>query len=145
MEINLLKGVPTSLFESHYFTELFGTTHQWFVPLALICLIFLKPIATGLTVGAGGSGGIFAPSLYTGGLVGFLVGLIFQWIYPEAPVNLSHFTLVGMCGVMSGVLHAPLTAIFLIATCSFWLVVGTHSTRPKRFAQRWVFKVSIRS
>ena len=115
MVINLLKGAPTSLFESHYFTELFGTTHQWFVPLALLCLIFLKPIATGLTVGAGGSGGIFAPSLYMGGLVGFLVGLIFQWIYPESPVNLSHFTLVGMCGVMSGVLHAPLTSIFLIA------------------------------
>ena len=43
------------------------------------------------------------------------------------------------------VFFAQPTAIFLIATCSFWLVVGTHSTRPKRFAQRWVFKVSIRS
>ncbi|MAJ52148.1 MAG: chloride channel protein [Flammeovirgaceae bacterium] len=115
MVINLLKGTPPSLFESNYFTELFGITHKWLVPLAILCLIFLKPIATGLTLGAGGSGGIFAPSLYMGGLVGFLVGLIFQWIYPEAPVSLSHFTLVGMCGVMSGVLHAPLTAIFLIA------------------------------
>ena len=43
------------------------------------------------------------------------------------------------------VFFAQPTAIFLIATCSFWLVVGTHSTRPKRFTQRWVFKVSIRS
>ena len=113
--INLLKGVPTALFESNYFSNLLGNTHQWFIPLVLFFLILLKPIATGLTLGAGGSGGIFAPSLYMGGLVGCMGGLIFQWIYPEAPVNLSHFTLVGMCGVMSGVLHAPLTAIFLIA------------------------------
>ena len=115
MVINLLRGAPTSLFESNYFTNLLGTTHQWFIPLALFFLMLLKPIATGLTLGAGGNGGIFAPSLYMGGLVGCIVGMIFQWIYPEAPVNLSHFTLVGMCGVMSGVLHAPLTAIFLIA------------------------------
>ena len=91
-----------------------SNTHQWFIPLLLFFLILLKPIATGLTLGAGGSGGIFALVIY--GWISRLYGWSdFSMVYPEAPVNLSHFTLVGMCGVMSGVLHAPLTAIFLIA------------------------------
>ena len=77
-------------------------------------VLLIKPLATGLTIGAGGNGGIFAPSLFIGGFTGF--------VYAEAmnllnlgKLSVSNFTLVGMCGAMSGVLHAPLTAIFLIA------------------------------
>ena len=77
-------------------------------------ILLIKPLATGLTIGAGGNGGIFAPSLFIGGFTGF--------VYAEAmnllnlgKLSVSNFTLVGMCGAMSGVLHAPLTAIFLIA------------------------------
>jgi|TARA_B110000503_G_scaffold132756_2_gene209125 chloride channel protein, CIC family len=115
MVIKLLNDAPSALFKHHILNDLFSSGHFLFLPLALMGVILLKPIATGLTIGSGGSGGIFAPSLYMGGLVGFFVGLVIQLIYPSAPINLSHFTLVGMCGVMSGVLHAPLTAIFLIA------------------------------
>ena len=77
-------------------------------------VLLIKPVASALTIGAGGSGGIFAPSLFLGGITGFLyadtLGLLDSNL-----VSVSNFTLVGMCGVMSGVLRAPLTAIFLIA------------------------------
>jgi len=77
-------------------------------------IILLKPVATSVTIEAGGSGGIFGPSLFLGGVVGFFVSYSINQISTDQ-VSLSNFTLVGMCGVMSGVLHAPLTAIFLIA------------------------------
>lgn len=80
----------------------------------LLLILLVKPIATALTIGAGGSGGIFAPSLFMGGLTGYAFSSTANsWF--NASLSTSNFTLVGMCGVMSGVLHAPLTAIFLIA------------------------------
>lgn len=82
--------------------------------LFFVGIIFLKPIASALTIESGGSGGIFAPSLFLGGVVGFFFAFSFNQISPTE-ISLSNFTLIGMCGVMSGVLHAPLTAIFLIA------------------------------
>lgn len=82
--------------------------------LFMLGVVFFKPIASSLTIESGGSGGIFAPSLFLGGVVGFLFAFSINYISP-AEISLSNFTLVGMCGVMSGVLHAPLTAIFLIA------------------------------
>ena len=82
--------------------------------LFMLGVVFFKPIASSLTIESGGSGGIFAPSLFLGGVVGFLFAFSVNYISP-AEISLSNFTLVGMCGIMSGVLHAPLTAIFLIA------------------------------
>jgi CIC family chloride channel protein len=78
-------------------------------------IVLIKPIATALTIGSGGSGGIFAPSLFLGGITGYLSAITINNIAGSNIVSLSNFTLVGMCGVMSGVLHAPLTGIFLIA------------------------------
>jgi len=84
--------------------------------LALICL--LKAFATSFTIFGGGNGGNFAPSLFAGGSVGFLFAVICQQIgFTEVPT--SNLVLVGMAGAMSGVLYAPLTAIFLIAESSF--------------------------
>jgi len=82
--------------------------------LFMLGVVFFKPIASSLTIESGGSGGIFAPSLFLGGVLGFLYAFSINYISPS-DISLSNFTLVGMCGVMSGVLHAPLTAIFLIA------------------------------
>lgn len=82
--------------------------------LFLVGIILFKPIASSLTMESGGSGGIFAPSLFLGGVVGFIFAFIINYIFPGS-ISLSNFALAGMCGVMSGVLHAPLTAIFLIA------------------------------
>ncbi|MGD0582057.1 MAG: chloride channel protein [Bacteroidales bacterium] len=92
-----------------YFDENFVT-----ISLFMVCLIFLKVIATSSTNGAGGVGGIFAPTLFMGGVNGFLVaGLLNKFVGLNLPDN--RFVLVGMAGMMAGVMHAPLTAIFLIA------------------------------
>jgi CIC family chloride channel protein len=77
-------------------------------------LIFLKVVATSSTNGAGGVGGIFAPTLFIGGINGFFVaGLLKRFFQVDLPDN--RFVLAGMAGMMAGVMHAPLTAIFLIA------------------------------
>lgn len=78
-------------------------------------IILLKPIASAITIGAGGSGGIFAPSLYVGGILGFVFAYAKNMMGFHIPLPLAHFTLVAMCGLMSGVQHSPLSAIFLIA------------------------------
>lgn len=83
--------------------------------LALICI--LKVFATSLTIFGGGNGGNFAPSLFAGGTWGFLFATLCQQLgLTDVPVG--NLVLVGMAGVMSGVLYAPLTAIFLIAESS---------------------------
>lgn len=87
----------------------------WFVLVFLGFIILLKPIASAITLGAGGSGGIFAPSLYVGGILGFVFAYAKNMLGFHIPLPLAHFALVGMCGLMSGVLHSPLSAIFLIA------------------------------
>ncbi len=83
--------------------------------LSLFGLLLIKPVATAITIGAGGNGGIFAPSLFSGGVLGFLFAGVVNIMPVSTEISISNFTLVGMCGVMSGILHAPLTAIFLIA------------------------------
>ena len=86
----------------------------WMVALFMACLVFLKVLATSSTNGAGGVGGIFAPVLFTGGTVGYLfASLLSRFLDIDLPDN--RFVLVGMAGLMAGVMHAPLTAIFLIA------------------------------
>jgi CIC family chloride channel protein len=78
------------------------------------CLVLLKVIASSSTNGAGGVGGIFAPTLFIGGINGYLIaGILKRVTNLELPDN--RFVLVGMAGMMAGVMHAPLTAIFLIA------------------------------
>ncbi len=86
-----------------------------FILVFLGFIILLKPIASAITIGAGGSGGIFAPSLYVGGILGFVFAYAKNMLGFHIPLPLAHFTLVAMCGLMSGVQHAPLSAIFLIA------------------------------
>jgi len=81
----------------------------------LTLIVLIKPIASAVTIGAGGSGGIFAPSLYVGGIVGFLFAYSKNLFGFHIPLPVAHFTLVAMCGLMAGVQHAPLSAIFLIA------------------------------
>src|ERR1035437_5458194 len=77
-------------------------------------LVLLKVIASSSTNGAGGVGGIFAPTLFIGGINGYLVAIVLKkFVNIDLPDN--RFVLVGMAGMMAGVMHAPLTAIFLIA------------------------------
>lgn len=88
--------------------------HEWTLVIFVGGMIVIKAVASALTIGSGGSGGVFAPSLFIGGLSGFFFARVVN-LLEVAKVSEKHFTLVGMCGVMSGVLHAPLTGIFLIA------------------------------
>jgi len=97
-----------------------------FVVLAfLFGVILIKPVASALTIGSGGSGGLFAPSLFIGATSGFFLAKVLNLLLPAEAISISNFTLVGMCGVLSAVLHAPLTAIFLIAeiTGGYTLIV----------------------
>ena len=83
--------------------------------LAFLCLLLvLKVIAMAVTTGSGGVGGIFAPTLFMGGVSGYILAGVLNMI-PIVMVSDKNFVLAGMAGVMAGVMHAPLTAIFLIA------------------------------
>ena len=101
-----------SIFNHSLFS--FGLLPKPLLYLLLLLVIFLKPIATGLTLGSGGNGGNFAPSLFSGAFIGFLFStLISESGITQLPI--SNFTLVAMAGILSGVFHAPLTGIFIIA------------------------------
>ncbi len=112
--IKQLLDADTSSIISHVFFSM-ENDNKWLFILFLFGVIILKPFASSITIESGGSGGIFAPSLFLGGVTGFLFSYFVNTISTSKVISLSNFTLVGMCGVMSGVLHAPLTAIFLIA------------------------------
>jgi CIC family chloride channel protein len=83
------------------------------IVLYMVMIIGVKVIATTLTFAAGGVGGIFAPSLFMGSIAGLLFGMILNKIGFD--VSLSNMALVGMAGMIAGVIHAPLTSIFMIA------------------------------
>ncbi len=110
--IAFLNGKKDIVFDNSIFYQFRG--YEWVLLALLGLLVLFKVFASAATTGSGGVGGIFAPSLFTGGVMGYffarLINVSGLWILPE-----SHFTLVGMAAIMAGVLHAPLTAIFLIA------------------------------
>jgi len=86
----------------------------WVVVVFMASLVFLKVFASSATNGSGGVGGIFAPVLFIGGVNGYLfASLLNRFINIDLADN--RFVLIGMAGLMAGVMHAPLTAIFLIA------------------------------
>lgn len=110
--LELLHGNSTVLMEK---SSVWSLDNGFFVAgLFFLGLILFKVVATSSTNGAGGVGGIFAPTLFLGGVTGFLVAMLLN---RYAGLNLpdNRFVLAGMAGVMAGVMHAPLTAIFLIA------------------------------
>lgn len=109
----LIEGNSAQILEKSPFFSSIENPIMIIVFLGLIILI--KPIASAVTIGSGGSGGVFAPSLYVGGIVGFLFAYSKNMLGFHIPLPIAHFTLVAMCGLMAGVQHSPLSAIFLIA------------------------------
>jgi CIC family chloride channel protein len=110
--MSLLQGNTDIVFSNTVFNKL--SDNFFVISLFLLGLVFLKVVASSSTNGAGGVGGIFAPTLFIGGINGFLVAnLLKKFLSVDIPDN--RFVLVGMAGMMAGVMHAPLTAIFLIA------------------------------
>lgn len=127
--------------------------NSYLVMVVLVMILLLKVVATAATTGGGGVGGIFAPTLFMGAVSGFLLAkalnTFFQLQLPE-----ENFALAGMAGLMAGVMHAPLTAIFLTAeitggyglfipliitsTVSYLTIMRfePHSIYTKRLAER---------
>lgn len=98
----------------HVVRKLIGGDYSETIGLVLL-LIFMKMLATSLTLGAGGAGGVFAPSLLIGSLGGFFYFQLLTFVFPGATfTGAALFSLVGMAAMLSGTLHAPLTGIFLI-------------------------------
>lgn len=87
---------------------------KWLILLFITVAMLLKSIAAGVTLGSGGNGGNFAPSLFVGAYLGFVFAFFLNLIgFKNVPI--SNYTIVAMAGILSGVFHAPLTGIFLIA------------------------------
>ncbi len=112
---DLLTGDPSTLFDGSVFYNL--RDNVWFVLLFLLMIILTKVFATSATNGGGGVGGTFAPSLYVGCMTGFFFAYLINTLglFPGDGLSCKNFALMGMAGVMSGVMHAPLMGIFLTA------------------------------
>lgn len=80
----------------------------------LAIVILFKGLAVAITTGSGGIGGVFAPALFMGGVTGYIVAELLNKL-PFIHVSVRNFSLAGMAGLMAGIMHAPLTAIFLVA------------------------------
>jgi CIC family chloride channel protein len=87
---------------------------QWVLLAFVGIIVLLKSFATGLTLGSGGNGGNFAPALFVGSYLGFFVAKAIHLLGLSNTLPIANFTIVGMAGILSGLFHAPLTAIFLI-------------------------------
>jgi len=115
---------------------LYGLTDNRLVLILLVLASFLlKAVAVGITLGGGGNGGNFAPSLFVGAGLGFVFASTLQLLgFQDIPV--VNFTLVTMAGILSGVFHAPLTAIFLIAeiTGGYELIIPLMLVSSTSFA-----------
>ncbi len=107
----LAKMNPKELINASILREFILSDAQLLIFLG--ALIFLKTIAAAITIGSGGNGGSFGPSLFVGAYLGFVYSRAINLMGFQIPE--TNFTLVGMAGILSGVFYAPLTAIFLIA------------------------------
>ncbi len=111
---NVLRGNIAEVTTNNIFNTV--TDNVWVIIALLVGLVTFKVIAMAFTFGAGGVGGVFAPTLFTGSISGYVVAMIINYSNLfNHQLSLTNFAMVGMAGLMAGVLQAPLTAIFLIA------------------------------
>lgn len=134
----LSQNDPGQLLENTLFKGF--RNNNWMLLLFIGASMMLKVFATGFTLSCGGNGGNFAPSLFLGSYVGFFFSTLLNLI-GIAKLPVSNFTIVGMAGILSGLFHAPLTAIFLIAEITggyglmipLMIVASTSYAISKRF------------
>jgi chloride channel protein, CIC family len=109
----MLSGQPENLLNESIWGVFVEQSEVLFIGFLILVLVF-KAVATSLTTSSGGVGGVFAPSLFMGGITGFVFARL---VNSTQLIRISeyNFALVGMAGLIAGVIHAPLTAIFLIA------------------------------
>ena len=113
---SLLNGDVTPLFDNSIFYDYRNSV--WWAVALVGCLCLTKVFATSSTNGGGGVGGTFAPSLFVGCMAGFFFAYLLNTlgvVDQSLPLSIKNFALLGMAGVMAGVMHAPLMAIFLTA------------------------------
>ncbi len=110
---SLLNGDPSSIVDGSIFYPDRGSV--WFITVYIGLIILMKGFATSATNGGGGVGGTFAPSLYLGCMTGFFFAFLLNNLVGDLDLSVKNFALLGMAGVMSGVMHAPLMGIFLTA------------------------------
>lgn len=110
--VSLLGGNVESILDGSIFYA--DRDNMWFILVFVALIILTKVFATSATNGAGGVGGTFAPSLYVGCMAGFFFASLTNHVF-GLDLSVKNFALMGMSGVMSGVMHAPLMAIFLTA------------------------------
>ncbi|WP_262490229.1 chloride channel protein [Hymenobacter coccineus] len=109
----LLAGNSGHLTDGSIFS-VYQDQNPWLLLVLVVFSLLLKVVATSITVGAGGNGGMFGSSLFSGALVGFLFARLLN-MSGLVQIPEVHFIVLGMAGTLAGVVHAPLTAIFLIA------------------------------
>ena len=111
-------GLPVQEYIPHVYGAGFAFIElviQGKAPFALLLLlVVLKPLATSLTLGSGNSGGVFAPSLFTGAMLGGAFGHFIAWLSPGFPVSIGAYALVGMAAVFAAAGRAPLTAMLIV-------------------------------
>jgi len=108
----LSENDPGQLLDNTLFADF--RNNQWVLLFFVGCTMMVKVFASGLTIGSGGNGGNFAPSLFLGSYLGYFFSK-FITLIGLSKLPITNFTMVGMAGILSGLFHAPLTAIFLIA------------------------------
>jgi chloride channel protein, CIC family len=109
---NLLNGNGMNLLDGSIFTSI--GNNYFLILIFLVLILIFKVVAMSATTAGGGVGGVFAPSLFMGGVTGFFLSRVVNFFMTDRLPE-SNFALAGMAGVMAAVMHAPLTAIFLIA------------------------------
>jgi len=129
----LSENDPGQLLENTLFSSF--RNNSWVLLLFIGLTMMLKVFATAITLGSGGNGGNFAPSLFLGSYIGFFFSKFLNHTGLTA-LPISNFTLVGMAGILSGLFHAPLTAIFLIAeiTSGYALMIPLMIVASMSFA-----------
>lgn len=109
---NLLAGNGMEVLNGSIFSSM--GNNYFLLLLFLVFILIFKVVAMSATTGGGGVGGVFAPSLFMGGVTGFFLSKAVNF-FMNGRLPESNFALAGMAGIMAAVMHAPLTAIFLIA------------------------------
>ncbi len=123
----------------------------WYFALALI---FMKILATSLTLGSGGSGGIFAPSLFMGAMLGYFFGFFVHTYFPDITATPGAYALVAMGGLVAGTTRAPITAIIIVfeltndyriilplmITCIISMIVSTKLSRESIYTLKLVLR-----
>lgn len=137
---SIMRDDSLALFKNSPFFDVISAKYGVLL-LFLMGIIFLKVVATAITNASGGVGGVFAPSLFVGAFVGYFFAIVMRH-YCGLEVPITNCVLAGMAGVLAGVMHAPLTGIFLIAelTTGFGLLIPLMLTSPIAYVTSKIFE-----